>query len=79
MDITSAQCRAARALVGLSQQELADQSAVSKRTIASFELGQAILPAMKLALRHSLEAKGVIFIAENGEGPGVRMKKVTGI
>ncbi|CAO3439389.1 hypothetical protein [Azospirillum argentinense] len=28
-----------------------------------------------LAMQHALEAAGVIFIPENGEGPGVRMRK----
>ncbi len=27
-------------------------------------------------VRSALEAAGVIFVAENGEGPGVRLKKV---
>jgi hypothetical protein len=26
-------------------------------------------------LQHALESAGVIFVAENGEGPGVRLRK----
>ena len=33
------QCKAARAMAGLSQQELADQSGVSRTAIARYELG----------------------------------------
>jgi hypothetical protein len=28
------------------------------------------------AIRAALEAAGVIFVAENGDGPGVRLRKV---
>ena len=75
MELTAAQCRAARALLSISQQELADASAVSKRTIAAFELGGNVLPAMRAALQGALEAAGVEFIPENGGGAGVRLKK----
>lgn len=46
------------------------------RTIAHFEKGQRQpIPANLTALRTALEAAGVIFVAENGEGPGVRLRK----
>jgi hypothetical protein len=31
--------------------------------------------ANDLAVRRALEAAGVVFIDENGEGPGVRLRK----
>lgn len=62
-------------MLGINQQELADTAEVSKRTVASFELGGTVLPAIKAALKSALTERGVIFIAENGEGPGVRLKK----
>ncbi len=34
------------------------------------------LPNNVAAVMRALEAAGVIFVAENGEGPGVRLKKV---
>ena len=76
MAITAEQSRAARALIGWSQDELASKSRVAKRTIADFERGARAPQSRTLRdLETSLEAAGVIFIAENGEGPGVRLKK----
>jgi transcriptional regulator with XRE-family HTH domain len=76
LTITPAQLRAARALLGISQDDLADASEVAKRTIAAFE-SEARAPYARTiaALREALEARGCIFIAENGEGPGVRLRK----
>ncbi|WP_209720801.1 helix-turn-helix transcriptional regulator [Asticcacaulis solisilvae] len=75
MDISSAQCRAARALVNMKQQDLADASRVSKRTIVNFELDAAKpVPSTLDALRRALETAGVEFIPENGGGVGVRLK-----
>lgn len=76
--MTPAQCRAARAIVGLSQDDLAKASAVAKATIAAFELGQRQPYARTLdAMRSALEGAGVEFIAENGGGAGVRLKHAT--
>lgn len=71
-----AQCRAARALIGMSQEDLAAGSAVAKATIAAFELGQR-QPYQRTieALHRALSDAGVVFIDENGEGPGVRLRK----
>ncbi len=74
--MTPAQCRAARALIPMSQDALAAASGVAKRTIASFEGGTAQPYARTVAaIRSALEAAGVIFIDENGDGPGVRLRK----
>lgn len=74
--MTPAQCRAARALVSVSQDELAAASGVAKATIATFELGQRQPYARTLeALRTALEGLGVELIPENGGGAGVRLKK----
>ena len=70
------QCRAARALLGISQEELARETGVSKRTIASFELGKHDLsPRTLAALVYKVEDLGVEFIPENGGGAGVRLRK----
>lgn len=76
MSFSSAQCRAARALIGWSQDELEAASKVAKKTIADFER-QARQPQARTleAIRTALEAAGVIFIEQNGEGPGVRLRK----
>lgn len=66
MDITAAQCRAARALVEMTQDQLAEASRVSKRTITHFEAKQRRpVPATLVAIQRALEAGGVEFI-ENG-------------
>jgi transcriptional regulator with XRE-family HTH domain len=74
--VTPAQCRAARALVGWSQDELAASSKVAKATIANFELGKRSPYARTLEdLRDALEAAGVEFT--NGAEPGVKLRKAT--
>ena len=74
--MTPAQCRAARALIPISQDALAADSGVAKRTIASFEGGAAQpYPRTVSAIRAALEAAGVVFLDENGNGPGVALRK----
>lgn len=68
--------RAARALMGWTQQELADKSGVPLRTIARLELGEGSPQRRTVAaIRSALEAAGVEFIPENGGGPGVRLRR----
>nr|WP_149576391.1 helix-turn-helix transcriptional regulator [Xanthobacter oligotrophicus] len=75
MSISAAQCRAGRALLAWSQDQLAEASKVAKATIANFELGKRTPYDRTLAdLRAALEAAGVLFIEQNGNGPGVRLK-----
>ncbi len=75
-EIAPAQLRAARALLNWSREELANQAATTERTVARVELEEGVARAKTLAgLRDALETAGVIFIAENGEGPGVRLRK----
>lgn len=75
--ITSAQCRAARALLDWSQQQLADAARVGVVTVRQFESGAAEPRRSTLdVITRAMEAAGVIFVAENGEGPGVRLRKV---
>ncbi|WP_090754609.1 helix-turn-helix transcriptional regulator [Paracoccus chinensis] len=76
MTISPAQCRAARALVELDQATLADAANVSRNTVVAFEKGQRV-PNLNnlLAIQAALEAAGVEFIAEDGQGAGVRLRK----
>jgi hypothetical protein len=75
--LTSAQIRAARALIRWSAQELANASSVGVTTIRRAELTQSetkLTRANDQAIRRALEEAGVEFIdAENTEGPGVRL------
>ena len=70
------QSRAARGLLDWSRGELAKRSGVSIAALADFEAGKRQPYDRTLVdIRRSLEAAGVEFIAENGGGPGVRLKK----
>jgi len=76
--LTSAQIRAARALVRWSAEDLARQTSLSVTTIRRAELANeesSMTTANDLAVRRALEVAGVEFIDENGGGPGVRLRK----
>lgn len=74
--ISPAQSRAARGLIDWSQSELAARSNLGESTIRDFEKGRRVPTINNLtAIRMALEAAGVIFVDENGEGPGVRLRK----
>ena len=78
--LTSAQIRAARALVRWSAEDLARQTSLSVTTIRRAELANeetSMTTANDLAVRRALEVAGVEFIDENGGGPGVRLWKRT--
>ena len=79
MALTSAQCRAARALLRMSQEELRLAARVAKKTIADLELDQREPYERTLdAIQAALEAAGVVFIdereASDDGGEGVRLK-----
>jgi transcriptional regulator with XRE-family HTH domain len=76
--ITSAQCRAARGLLGWNQQMLADNAGVGIMTVHQFERdGSKPRRATQDVVRRAFEAAGVEFIDENGGGPGVRLRART--
>jgi predicted transcriptional regulator len=76
LSILPSQCRAARALIDMDQAELARRAVVPRHIIADFE-NRSVAPSANnlAAIRVALEAAGVIFIEESGEGPGVRLRK----
>jgi transcriptional regulator with XRE-family HTH domain len=73
--MNAAQSRMARAALGLGVRDLAKVAEVSPDTVARLERGEDLRPATVAAIRAALEAAGVIFIEENGGGPGVRLRK----
>jgi hypothetical protein len=76
--LTSAQIRAARALIRWSARDLAGKAALGLATIRRAEIAEnetSMTTANDLAVRRALEAAGVVFIDENGDGPGVRLRK----
>ena len=78
VSLTSAQIRAARALVRWRAEDLARESSVGVATIRRAELAEretSMTAANDLAVRRALEVAGVEFIDENGGGAGVRLRK----
>ncbi|MCO5139275.1 MULTISPECIES: helix-turn-helix domain-containing protein [unclassified Shinella] len=74
--ITPAQSRAGRGLIEWSQDQLAQAAHLGLSTIRDFEKGRRVPTHNNLAaIKAALETAGVIFVDENGEGPGVRLKK----
>ena len=74
--ITPEQSRAARGLLGWSQQELASKAGVGIVTVHQLEAGTSQPRRATLdVIRRAFESAGVEFIDENGGGPGVRLKK----
>tara|TARA_Y100001001_G_scaffold145935_1_gene153015 strand:- start:544 stop:1173 length:630 start_codon:yes stop_codon:yes gene_type:complete len=70
--LTGRQCRAARGLLGWSQQELANHAGFSKTAINNFEAGlTSIKQSTEEAIRHSLEAHGI----ELTDNEGVRIRE----
>ncbi len=72
------QVKAARALLAWSQHDLANAAGVSYPTVARLETKDGPLggrPETAKAIRTALETAGVEFIAENGGGAGVRLRK----
>ena len=74
--ITPQQIRGARAMLGMTQAALAAAAGISTTALNNIERAAADPKASTLtAIQRALESAGVIFVAENGEGPGVRLRK----
>ncbi|ESY21387.1 DNA-binding protein [Mesorhizobium sp. LNJC394B00] len=74
--MTPSQSRAARALIEWTQPRLAEASNLGLSTVVDFEKSRRqISDDSARAIQAALESAGVIFVAENGEGPGVRLRK----
>lgn len=70
------QCRAGRAMLDWSREDLAAKSGVSRPTLADFETGKRQPYERTLAdVRRAFEEAGLEFIAENGGGAGIRFQK----
>ena len=76
--IKPVQLRVSRALLDWSHEALVTSARRTTRTLARLEAGEnipgdSIFPTICTALK----AMGVIFVDENGEGPGARLRKGT--
>jgi predicted transcriptional regulator len=79
--ITSGQVRAARALLGIDQRQLAERAGVSLPTIQRMEASGGVVRGVVYTLMKvidALEADGIELIGENrpsaGAGRGVRLR-----
>jgi hypothetical protein len=74
--ITPDQCRGARALLDMTQPQLASTSELGLSTVVDFERSRRPVSKEAVqAMRMALERAGIEFIDENGGGPGVRLRK----
>jgi predicted transcriptional regulator len=63
-------------MLGLTQTDLAAKAGISKTALIAIETAASDPKASTLsAIQKALETAGVEFIAENGGGPGVRLRK----
>ena len=75
MQITAAQLRAARALLNMSQDELASRAGVGRRAVADYERGARVPYDRTLAtLRATMEDADVVFLFEGERAVGVRIR-----
>ncbi|MEI6558609.1 MAG: transcriptional regulator [Rhodospirillaceae bacterium] len=65
----------ARVALDWGVRDLARESDLSTNTIARFERGEPLKESTVTVIRAALESAGVEFIAQNGGGPGVRLRK----
>jgi len=79
--ITAAQMRAARALAGIDQKELADKSGLSVPTIQRMEASEGVIRGnvdSLMRLIDALDKCGIVLIGDDmlssGGGRGVRLK-----
>jgi transcriptional regulator with XRE-family HTH domain len=75
--VTIEQLRAARALLGWSQSELAARAGLSLPTVKRLEadFGPRVSDEARVKLQLTIEAAGIEFIGEDGGGAGVRFRK----
>jgi transcriptional regulator with XRE-family HTH domain len=80
MMVDPAQVRMARAALNWSHSDLARAAAVHRNTISNFETGKFMADRRRLdAIRRAFETAGVEFIPDDGEGPGVRLRKARAV
>ena len=72
--ISPEQCRAARALLDWTQEDLAERAEVSRSTIREFERGHhALNKASAAMVVAAVQAAGVLLLSGDGMGPGARL------
>ena len=74
MLIKPIQCKMARTALGLGVRDLATLAKVGHATVSRFEAGEELKERTVEAIQHALEKAGTVFIDQNGQGPGVRLR-----
>jgi predicted transcriptional regulator len=77
LKVSIRQLKAARTLIGWSQEELALAAGISLPTIKRLEAADGMLGGRETTakkIRSALEKAGIEFIDENGGGLGVRLR-----
>jgi transcriptional regulator with XRE-family HTH domain len=74
-EIFAVQVKMARMALGWGLRELAKAAKVSGDTVNRLEKGEELRERTLLAIRETFEKAGVVFIAQDGGGPGVRLAK----
>lgn len=76
--MTPQTCVMARAGLGLSQSELGEAADVARSTLADYERQVRVPHSRTLHdIMRVLVAKGAIFLSDDGNGPGVRLRDVS--
>ena len=72
--IIRVQVRMARAALGWSVRDLASRAGLAANTVSRYENGTDAYGKTLTKIQRALEDAGIIFIDENDEGPGVRLR-----
>ncbi len=75
--IKPVQIRMARAALSWGVRDLAEKAGITANTITRIENGSDAKQSTINLVRAALESAGVEFIAENGGGVGVRLRKIS--
>ena len=76
MPVTSAQVRMARAALNWTVRDLAEATGLHRNTFTNIEVGRYAGNQDSISVIERVFARaGVDFIAENGGGPGVRLRR----
>ncbi len=73
--IIRVQVRMARAALGWSVRELASRAGLAANTVSRYENGTDAYGETLTKIQRAFEHAGIIFIDENDEGSGVRLRK----
>lgn len=73
------QCRGARALLDMTQPQLASLASIGLSTVVDFERQRRLVSDDAVRkMQEALERSGVVLISENGGGAGVRLRNPGG-